>query len=349
MILGLIYGGISTERGISINTALTFSTWVDYSKHSIIPIFIDSKGIWHIGDRTNRPLSKEEMMFTSDTHLEYLLTSKCIDIAVPLLNGILGEDGTVQGLLEVLNIPYTGNGVEASSIGMNKIHTKNILKGVDIPTIKDVCINKISWNNNRQAILSQIIKSLKFPLFIKPARLGSSIGIRKVSFEKDLIPAIEHAFQYDLDLLVEEGIDCREIFVSILQKEENLIISRLGEAISNNEFYSYDDKYSIHSSAVKKLVELPSAIELQIREFSKIIFRTLDGKGMMRIDFFMDDKYSIFINEINTVPSLEGTSIYPFLLKESGIDGTTIVEYLLETAFYFHSEKKNLTTKYNIP
>ena len=126
MILGLIYGGISTERNISVNTAYTFSKWIDYDVYSVVPIFIDPNGVWHIGKQLKRPLLKEEMQFSSNNHLDHLLISKTIDMAIPLLNGIYGEDGTVQGLLEILSIPYIGNGVEASAIAMNKIHTKNI-------------------------------------------------------------------------------------------------------------------------------------------------------------------------------------------------------------------------------
>ncbi|MCL1699938.1 D-alanine--D-alanine ligase family protein [Lysinibacillus sp. Bpr_S20] len=343
MILGLIYGGISTERNISINNAYTFSKWIDYDVYSIIPIFIDPNGVWQIGVQLKRPLLKEEMQFSSNNHLDYLLISKSIDMAIPLLNGVFGEDGTVQGLLETVQIPYTGNGVEASAIGMNKIHTKNRLKSIGIPTIKDFSVNKIQWNKNQQALLSRIKKDLDFPLFIKPARLGSSIGIEKVYLEEDLVYAIERAFRYDLDVLIEEGIKCREIFVSVLQNEEDLIISKLGEAISDSEFYSYDDKYSTHSTAVKQLVQLPSNVELQIKKYSKMIFQALNGRGMMRIDFFIDDEYSIFINEVNTVPSLEGTSLYPFLLKETGIDETLLANSLIKTALYYEVQKKNLS------
>lgn len=343
MKLGVIYGGQSTENTISIKSAFEFLKWINYNEHSVIPVFIDNKGIWNYGvERFSSFENLNEMTFSSDKDESFEFHYNTFDIAVPLLSGVYGEDGSIQGIFEMLNIPYTGNGVEASAISMNKILTKRFLKGYGINTVKDLAINIFEWENTRKEIIKKIESSLNYPLFVKPARLGSSIGISKVSNLKGLLEAIDLGFEYDLDLLIEEGIEKEEINVSVLQQKDELKISKPGVIISKNEFYSYEDKYSEHSTAIKRVASLSYEQELILNEYSHTIFNALNARGLMRIDYFIDIGGNILLNEINTLPSLGGNSVFPFLLNMSSVSNEEIVESLIDSALHTYKRKQKL-------
>lgn len=347
MKLGIIYGGQSTESTISVKSAYEFSKWIDYNCYSIVPIFIDDQGKWNYGMERNSSFENlEEMIFTSNDEKYFKFHHDSFDIAVPLLSGIHGEDGSIQGLFEMLNIPYTGNGIESSAISMNKIHTKRFLKGYGIKTVKDLAINIFDWENNRKEIIGKIEGNLKYPLFIKPARLGSSIAISKVNDREKLLNAINLGFEYDLDLLIEEGIEKVEVNVSVLQRKEELIISKPGEIISKNEFYSYEDKYSEHSTAKKQKANLSHEQESVLYAYSDTIFNALNARGLMRIDYFIDKSGNVLLNEVNTLPSLGGSSVFPYLLNVSNISNEEIVESLIESALHIFKRKKSLKYTY---
>lgn len=345
MILGIIYGGTSTERNISIDTAYTFMQWIDFSKYSILPIYINEHRQWNIGNVQARPLDKEELEFNSNEKNINKLKTK-IDVAIPLLNGIGGEDGSVQGLLETLDIPYAGSGIEASAIGMNKILTKRLLKSLNIPMVKDVSINKFEWLKEKINIINKLHNKLQYPLIVKPARLGSSIGIIKVNHKDEIDRAIEEAFIYDQDVIIEEFIKCREILVSVLQNKESIYISIPGEVVTTSEFYTYEDKYSKDSTADKRVAKLSRENSRKIELYSRNIFEKLNARGLLRIDFFLNEQNIILVNEVNTVPSLGGTSVYPYLLKQSNINEQEIVDSLVSTALYYDEVKKTLIYKY---
>lgn len=345
MILGIIYGGISTEKNISVDTAYTFMQWIDFDKYSILPIFINEHKQWNIGNIQAHPLDKKELEFHSNEKNISKLKTK-IDVAIPLLNGIGGEDGSVQGLLEMLAIPYAGSGIEASAIGMNKILTKRLLKTLNIPMVKDVSINKFMWLKEKENVINEINDQLQYPLIVKPARLGSSIGIIKVNHKNEIARTIEGAFNYDQDVIIEEFIKCREILVSVLQNKESIYISIPGEVVTSNEFYTYEDKYSEDSTADKRVAKLSRGNRQKIELYSRNIFEKLNARGLLRIDFFLNEQNVILVNEVNTVPSLGGTSVYPYLLKQSNINEQEIVDSLVATALYYEKVKNNLIYKH---
>lgn len=348
MKLGVIYGGKSTESLISITSAFTFLQWIDFKKYSVIPIYINNKGNWNFGKERIEPFEKQgEMIFLSNNEKEFNEKLHNIDLAIPILSGMNGEDGSIQGIFEMFNIPYIGNGIEASALSMNKILTKRFLKSYDIHLVKDISIDILTWETNKKYILDSVSEELKYPVIVKPARLGSSIGISKASNEEELLNAINEGFKYDLDLLIERFIKKTEINVAILQNKDELIISKPGIVISENEFYSYEDKYSVESTAIKKVAKLSDEQNLLLYKYSNEVFNAVKGRGLMRLDFFIDTKGKIILNEINTLPSLGGNSVYPYLLNESGINNEMIVDYLIQSAIDIHQKKQKLYFSYN--
>lgn len=347
MKLGVIYGGKSTENLISINSAFTFLQWLDYTKYSVIPIYINNEGYWNFGRERIAPIEfQKEMIFSENDKNEFKEKLDTIDIAIPILSGMNGEDGSIQGIFEMFNIPYIGNGIEASAISMNKILTKRFLNSFGIQLVKDISIDISTWQNNKKKIEELVAQKLQYPVIVKPARLGSSIGISKANSKEELSIAINNGFKYDLDLLIECFIEKTEINVAILQNKEELIISRPGVVISENEFYNYDDKYSEKSTAIKKVADLNENQYKLLYEYSEKIFKAIKGRGLMRLDFFIDTKGNIILNEINTLPSLGGSSVYPYLLNESGITNEMIVDYLIQSAMDVHQKKQRLYYAY---
>ena len=264
-----------------------------------------------------------------------------IDIVFPILHGPMGEDGTIQGLLEMMELPYVGSGVLASAIGMNKRIMKKCLADAGLPVVPYISGNyqdmiKISYNDITQQLSSNI-------LFVKPLNLGSSVGISKVYNEKEYLEALELAFKYDQEIIVEKYIECREIECSIIGNEEPRA-SILGEIIPNHDFYSYDAKYTDPNGAT---LEIPASLEddfaKEIRNLAKKAFSSISASGMARVDIFVDkNSNEIYINEINTIPGFTSISMYPKLWEEAGTPFPFVILRLLELAWSRHDEKKLL-------
>ncbi|MUV05688.1 D-alanine--D-alanine ligase [Planococcaceae bacterium Storch 2/2-2] len=329
----LIYGGLSSEREVSVETAWTMLQWLSSFRYDLILVHIDLKGEWHL--KNGNIDSFEELYFESSDGLETFVKIARSEKAVvmPLLHGRFGEDGTIQGFLETLGVPYIGNRVETSAISLNKSITKSILKEHGIPVVNGTTIRKQeSIFSSEDEVLKKFI-ALKFPLVLKPLREGSSVGIQYVGREEELKEALMAGFKYDDELLIEEKIECREIFVSIIQRGKEVFISVLGEVTVENDYYTYQDKYSNDSTAKKMLASLPEKIDKEIRELSARVFSVLGGRGLMRVDFFLSSQNQVFVNEVNTLPSLQGSSVYPYLLKESGLTERDIVKALIESAY----------------
>ena len=327
--LGIIYGGISTEHDVSIMSAKSVIENLDKEKYEIHKIYINEYGKWF--KNYNGENEKIDNL---------VWTLKDLDVVFPVLHGLGGEDGTIQGMLEMLKIPYVGCGVLASSIGMDKVYAKSIFEKAGIAQAPYMYIRK---NEKGYVIINEkfeeeefkiekITEKIKFPMFVKPSNSGSSVGVKKATNNSELKMAIENAGKYDSKILVEQGINAREIECAILEDKE-IIASTVGEVISADEFYSFDAKYNIPESRTI----IPAKIEKsQIEEIKKIAikaFKAIDGKGLARVDFFIEkDTNKIYINEINTMPGFTKISMYPKLFEEEGITYSELLDKLIESA-----------------
>lgn len=336
--IAIIFGGKSAEHEISIVSARSIFDAINKDKYDVISIYIDKDGLWRI---VSSPHSDNEFTKGGYSFLPWSFSDEIFeaDIYFPVLHGPYGEDGTLQGLLEMANVPYVGAGIMGSALGMNKAKTKEILSFQNIPVVEWVSFRDIDWKEKREEILERCEK-LSLPLFVKPSNLGSSIGITKVKDFSELPDAIERAFQWDRVVLVERGINAREIECSVLGNDKP-IASVPGEVIPYREFYDYKDKYL---EGKTKFVIPADVSEEEKRKFQELSVRTflaLECFGMARVDFLMDrDTHEIFVNEINTIPGFTSISMYPKLWEASGISYPELIEMLIQLAFERHKSKK---------
>ena len=325
--IGIIYGGISTEHEVSIMSAKSVISNLNKEKYKIKELYINKYGKWfEIID------GKKEEIY----NLIWVL--KDLDIAFPVLHGIGGEDGTIQGMLEILGIPYVGCGVFASSVGMDKIYTKILFEKAEIPQTPYVYVKNIKDNyviidekfDEEEFEIKKITDKIKFPMFVKPSNSGSSVGVKKSTNIEELKLAIENAGHYDNKILIEQGIDGKEVECAVLDVGEP-IASTVGEIQSAEEFYSYDAKYN--NSESKTII--PAKIEKkQIEEIKRLAikaFKTIDGRHLSRVDFFIEKETNkIYINEINTMPGFTQISMYLKLFEAVGIKYSELLDKLIE-------------------
>ncbi len=327
--VGIIYGGVSTEHEISKMSACSIIENLDKKKYKVHPIYIGRNGKWY--EVLNH--IKQEI----ENSVEYL---KNLDVIFPVLHGLGGEDGTIQGMLEIINIPYVGCKVLASSIAMDKIYSKIIFEKVGIPQAPYVYIEKQQETykivdetfEKRDMEIERITSKLKFPMFVKPSNSGSSVGVKKVTNDDELKRAIENAAKYDKKILVEQAIIGKEVECAILESKE-IIASTVGEIISAEEYYSFDAKYNMLDS---KTIIPANIDESKIQEIKKLAvkaFNAIDGKGLSRVDFFIEnDTGKIYINEINTMPGFTKISMYPKLFENIGIHYSELLDRLIDNA-----------------
>lgn len=354
--IGLIFGGKSGEHEVSLVSGRAIYNALDKKKYDIKLIGIDKKGEWRLGNPNNfwipsknlknmrMNLKSPKITAVNKNGKTYLIDLKNgkdisnIDVFFPITHGTFGEDGCLQGFLELLNVAYVGPGVLGSSVGMDKDIMKRIFREANILTCKFAILNKSEKNTKK---ISEIIKYLKFPIFVKPANLGSSVGISKASNKKDLDKAIKDAFQFDIKLILEECINGREIECSVLGNEKP-IASVPGEIRLKHGFYSYDAKYIDEDTAMP----VPKA-DLTKNEIKKVqtmavkIFKVLGCEGMGRVDFFLTKNGKLYANEINTLPGFTSISMYPKMFEKSGIPYVKLLDKLIQ----FGIERKNRNDK----
>ena len=327
--LGVIYGGTSTEHDVSEMSAKSVIENLDKEKYEIHEIYINKYGKWY--EVKN---GEEEEIYN------LLWTLKELDVVFPVLHGLGGEDGTIQGMLEMMQVPYVGCGVLASSVGMDKAYTKIVFNKAGIPQAPYVYVKK---KDNEYVIvdekfdeeefeLEKIIEKLKFPMFVKPSNSGSSVGVKKATNKEELKMAIENAGQYDKKILVEQGIDAKEVECAILDGKE-LQASTVGEIMSAEDYYSFDAKYNIPESKTVIPAEITEEQIEDVRKLALKAFKAIDGKGLARVDFFVEKKTNkIYINEINTMPGFTNISMYPKLFENTGISYSKLLGILIENA-----------------
>lgn len=326
MKVGVIYGGMSTEHEVSIASAKNVIDNLDKKKYKIYPIFIDKTGVWSIDGKKIKNIVEE---------------LNTLDIIFPVLHGKYGEDGTIQGMLEIINKPYVGCKVLASSICMDKIYTKCILEKANINQAKYIYIKNenIYVNDELETIELQndeIIKlveeKLGFPVFVKPSNSGSSVGVNKACNGSELIRAIEKASIYDKKVLIEEAIEGKEVECAVLGNDYPKA-SSVGEIMPAEEFYTYDAKYNNSNSQVNIPANLSESKISEIKRLAIKAFKATDCKGLARVDFFIQNgTEKVYLNEINTMPGFTQISMYPKLWKFEGLKYSNLLDEIIELA-----------------
>jgi len=356
--VGLLFGGRSVEHEVSLLSAKSVLSCIDKDKYEVVLIGIDKNGQWHLRDEKTFAMTPKHPreMYLDGEKREILLTSNesgklvslthptqidTIDVIFPLLHGTYGEDGTVQGSLKLAGIPFVGAGVLSSAIGMDKDIMKRLWRDAMLPVTRFITLES---HQLKEIDSARIIKKFGLPLFVKPSNLGSSIGVVKVKKEEDFLPALEHAFQYDHKILIEEYVIGREIECAVIGNEEP-IASLPGEVIPKGEFHSYEAKY-VDDMAVF-LIPAPLSPDLvrTIQTLAIKAYQTLSCSGMARVDFFLTPDHHVILNEINTIPGFTKLSMFPRVWEASGIPMKELIDRLITLAIDRFEKEKILRTQ----
>lgn len=343
----VIFGGISTEHDVSIVSGTSVIEKLNKEKYEIYPTYIDTDGTWYIYEKpveTIKVLSigtKLDELKAIDNIVAYLGQ---MDVAFPVLHGIGGEDGSIQGLFKMLNLPYVGCGILSSSVGMDKVYTKIIFEKAKIPQAKYEYVKAVDnqyiyvypdfreENMTLLKLVEKISRTIPYPMFVKPSNSGSSVGVKKANNKEELQQAIIYAAKFDTKILIEQGIKGREIECAVLGNEK-IISSPVGEVLSAEDFYSFTAKYTNQESKTVIPANISKEISDKIQEFAIKAFKAISGKGLSRVDFFVEDRTNqIYINEINTLPGFTTISMYPKLLEQMGIEYSEILDHLIQLA-----------------
>jgi D-alanine-D-alanine ligase len=378
--IGVIYGGRSSEHEVSLASASSVIANLDRKRYEPVPIFIDRDGRWTLPDRLPTPTSTadviarvrsagaragrggrevqlvpypaDESMLTIERSTtppsgreNACITGVALDVMFPVLHGPYGEDGTIQGLLELANIPYVGAGVLASAVGMDKAVMKLVFAARGLPVVEHVVIRASEWAANPKITAAEVEARLAFPVFVKPANLGSSVGITKVKAPGGLPQAVEDALAFDRKVLVEAAVPrARDLEVSVIGNDRPEA-SVAGEIVPSREFYDYEAKYIDAGSTLRIPAPLSDADAARVRAFALDAYRAVDAAGFARVDFLMDgDSGAIYVNEINTIPGFTTISMFPKLWAATGLDFPSLLDQLIALALDRHAAKQQLRT-----
>lgn len=355
--VAILCGGQSSEHEVSLESAKNVIQAIDKKRHRIQVIHITRDGLWRLLDDPDAILSNPSMQplahFVSSKPLVLHLGEKnpfvlaqnstdCIpvDVIFPVLHGTHGEDGTLQGLLELLQIPYVGSGHLSSAVCMDKDFTKQLLYATGVPMAPWRVVHR---SEKPGLSYAEIIKTFSLPLFIKPANTGSSVGVSKVTHETEFKAALDLAFQYDDKLIIEQGISGQEVECAVLGNQEPEA-SLPGEIISHHSFYSYEAKYLDPDGAELMIpARLPLSVQKEIQTLAKKAFKILGCSGMARMDFFVDQNHQIFLNEANTIPGFTQISMYPKMWMASGLSYVQLIDRLIELALDRFAQRVGLS------
>ena len=386
--IGVLFGGRSGEHEVSLLSAASVIQAIDKSKFEVIPIGITKEGTWLTATHAERllngkhsehhfragdpdatpgaavlakgeavlvppvPSSDQAALVPFETDAAgHSASSIDVDVIFPVLHGTFGEDGTIQGLFELANIPYVGAGVLGSAAGMDKDVMKALFKTAGLPIVKHVTVLRSAWQREPKKVKKLIESSLKYPVFVKPANLGSSVGISKAHDGKELGPALDEAAKFDRKLVIEQGVGgnkrkAREIECSVLGNDDPKA-SVAGEIVPIKEFYDYAAKYLDEGSALQIPAKIPKSVQKQVQELAIRAFKAVDCTGLARVDFLLDPaSEKLYVNEINTMPGFTSISMYPKLWEASGLKYSDLITRLIELALERHADKqKNRYTK----
>lgn len=361
--VGVIFGGRSGEHEVSLRSAESIINALDRDKYEVVPIAITKSGKWLASSEATN-LLPSTVLANADQHVALFgdPTEKGLarfggqgetgqrdklDVIFPVLHGTYGEDGTIQGLLEMADVPYVGCGVLGSAAGMDKVVMKRLFREAGLPIVEFTHFLRSQWESNPTAVEARVAEEIGFPCFVKPANLGSSVGISKATDGKSLNAAIALAAKYDRKIVVERGVDAREIEVSVLGNDKPTA-SLPGEIVPQSaEFYDYEAKYV---SADAARLEIPAKLSdeqtTEIQQLAIQAFQAVDGSGLGRVDFFLEKETGkLLLNEINTMPGFTSISMYPKLWEASGLGYSQLIDHLIELAFERHREKsRNVTS-----
>ena len=354
--VGIIFGGRSGEHEVSILSAQSVIGALDKKKYEAVPIFINKKGKWQLGfdPKTLKGNGEQYVYLPPDPTTKKLISTKesetlpQLDVIFPVLHGTYGEDGSVQGLLELSDIPYVGAGVTASAVGLDKVLMKRAFKAIGLPLTKHLVFLRKKVESDATEVVDGIEKELTYPVFVKPANLGSSVGITKAHNQKELIRGLTVAGEYDRKVIIEQGIDrAREIEVAVLGNDDPKP-SVCGEIVPSKEFYDFEDKYILGRAKLHIPAATPQKLSNKIRKVAVEAFKAIDCSGMARVDFLLDPKSNdVYIDEINTIPGFTAISMYPKLWEASGISYPELIDQLIKLAFERYNDKKRNRTSFS--
>jgi D-alanine-D-alanine ligase len=368
--VAVLYGGRSGEHEVSLQSAASVINNLDRERFEIVPVAIDKQGRWHLNDvallegRKALPVFKDAPKVilppnVADAGSGSALISlgesgeaRAIDVVFPVVHGPLCEDGTIQGLLELADVPYVGCGVLASAVAMDKEMAKRVARDAGIPIVPYISFKHEQWRKDQQSAAAKIERELGYPVFVKPANLGSSVGVHKVIEAGALNAAVEDAFRYDVKVLVEVAIDAREIELAVLENEERggaPLVSAPGEINPIHEFYSYEAKYLDENGA--ELI-IPAKLDPEqtraVQEIGRNAFSAIECEGMARVDLLMDRSTGEFyFNELNTIPGFTSISMYPKMWEASGISYRELLSRLIDLAVSRHERKRKLVREFH--
>lgn len=355
--IGVLFGGRSGEHEVSLASAASVIRGLDSDKYEAVPIGITKEGHWLIGTSAQKMLPEvlrtgQRVTMTADptdaalVRLDGSGGGQRLDVVFPVMHGTFGEDGTIQGLLDLASLPFVGAGVLGSAVAMDKDVAKKLLRAAKIPVVPWVSVRREEWERHPHEVIHRIEKEFPYPLFVKPASLGSSVGMTKVHSHDELAGALNLASEFAMKILVERSINAREIEVSVLGNHDPQA-SIPGEIVPHREFYDYAAKYLEEGTQLLIPAKLKPAQIKKIQRFAVDAFRALELNGMARVDFFLDkDDAKIYLNEVNTIPGFTSISMYPKLWEASGIPFPQLLDKLIELALEQHAEKAR--TKYAI-
>jgi D-alanine-D-alanine ligase len=340
--VGLLFGGESPEHEVSIATARSIAAVIDGARFDVVPVGVAKNGVWLVsGDPFARLTAGETP--ARGAHPFVPLEAESADATLPdvffiAIHGAGGEDGRVQGYLDLLRCPYTGAGVLALAAGMDKWIARQIWRSVGLSTVPFLGLTEGQWHSRRTEVIEQV-RPLGSQLFVKPANLGSSVGVVKVKTDAELAPAIEQAFRFDRRVLVDTAIDAREIELGVLGGDE-VVVSTPGEVIVADEFYTFHDKYVAGKSSTKVPADLTPLQVAELTRAAALAFQSLDGYGMGRVDFFLcRQSGAIYLNEINFCPGFTQISMYPKLMETAGIAYVDLISRLIDLALARHAQE----------
>jgi D-alanine-D-alanine ligase len=355
--IGVLFGGRSGEHEVSLASAASVIRGLDPDKYEAVPIGITKEGHWLIGTSAQKMLPEvlrtgQRVTMTADptdaalVRLDGSGGGQRIDVVFPVMHGTFGEDGTIQGLLDLAGLPFVGAGVLGSAVAMDKDVAKKLLQAAKIPIVPWVCIHRHDWERHEPEIVYKIEKEFPYPVFVKPATLGSSVGMTKVHSRQELAPALHLASEFAMKILVERAVNAREIEVSVLGNHDPQA-SIPGEIVPHREFYDYAAKYLEEGTKLLIPADLKPAQIKKFQHLAVLAFRALELSGMARVDFFLGKEGGkIYLNEVNTIPGFTSISMYPKLWEASGIPFPQLIDKLIELALEQHAEKAR--TKYAI-
>lgn len=347
----LLYGGQSAEHDVSILSAFSVLNAVYYNYYQVQLVYITKEGQWIKGPLlSEKPASKEVLALTwtaaeGETKAisgELIMPCQIKEenaIVFPLLHGPNGEDGTIQGFLETIDMPYVGAGVLTSACGMDKITTKYLLQAAGIPQVPFVPVLKSQWKENPKKIFEQCEGTLLYPMFVKPANMGSSVGISKADNREELQIALQEAYKYDARVVIEQGIDAREIEVAILGNED-VRTTVAGEIVKEVAFYDYNSKYIDNNITMEIPAQVPDDVQVKAQDYAKLAYTMIGGSGLSRCDFFLTSKNELFLNELNTMPGFTQFSMYPALWEATGLQYGDLIEELIQLGMNRYEQRQ---------